>query len=224
MTSWSSVRPSSFHNVTSSCRSTKSDRIGFGGDSIARHHQSTFFVDHADAVAWRNDLLGGAGRGLRAKGGKITVGEWLHTWLTSSLMHREPGTIHGHEWRVKNHIAPALGHVRLTDLEPLRIARMLGSLPEEGSRRLMVRQPLAAALAEAEDLELIVRNPARKRNLRPPYTPVFGEAKYWTERKVAAFLNYLRVAPTIKVHEVAPSPSRRCTRRRSSACSRDASR
>ena len=61
-----------------------------------------------------------------------TLGEWLDMWLKIyAKIAVKPYTFDSYERSIKNHIKPALGAVRLTDLSPLQIQQLYVSLLEE---------------------------------------------------------------------------------------------
>src|SRR5215510_8943504 len=50
---------------------------------------------------------------------KLTLGEWLHTWLWEYKKPRiRPSTFDGYEVLVRHHLKPAMGHIPLQDMRP----------------------------------------------------------------------------------------------------------
>lgn len=49
---------------------------------------------------------------------KMTVGEWMDIWTSSYLVSVKPMTVEIYKSNIKNHIKPALGNIKLTDLRP----------------------------------------------------------------------------------------------------------
>ena len=47
-----------------------------------------------------------------------TLGQWLDFWLDTYVVELRGGTLKDYRLQVKNHIRPALGAVRLVDLQP----------------------------------------------------------------------------------------------------------
>lgn len=91
-----------------------------------------------------------------------TVGSWLRYWLRQSVVR--PVTRFGYTSITENHLIPALGHVRLTELKPSHIRNLLASLERKGlsvNTRRNVRNCLSAAMEFAREDDLIAVNPAR---------------------------------------------------------------
>lgn len=93
---------------------------------------------------------------------RMTVGQWLETWQKDYLGGLKPCTVRTYRGAVKNHIAPALGAVRLSELHPHTVQGFINGLDiSPGSVRL-VYQVLHTALEKAVDMEYIPRNPSGK--------------------------------------------------------------
>lgn len=92
---------------------------------------------------------------------KLNVGQWLDIWTGEFLNNLKPGTISTYKGLIKNHIKPAMGAVKLTDLHPHRVQTFINGLEglSIGSVRL-VYKVLHAALEKAVRLEYIPKNPA----------------------------------------------------------------
>lgn len=93
---------------------------------------------------------------------KMTVGQWLDVWAADYLGALKPCTVRTYQGAVKNHIAPRLGAVRLSDLRPHMVQEFINALElAPGSVRL-VYQVLHTALEKAVDLNYIPRNPSAR--------------------------------------------------------------
>lgn len=92
---------------------------------------------------------------------KMTVGQWLDVWTGEYLGNLKPGTVSTYTSCIKNHIKPAMGAVKLTELHPHRVQKFINSLDglAIGSVRI-VYKVLHAALEKAVRLEYIPKNPA----------------------------------------------------------------
>ncbi|MDQ7794103.1 MAG: site-specific integrase [bacterium] len=116
---------------------------------------------------------------------KLTLGEYLRRWLADGPGQRvRPRTLEDYARVAERHIVPALGHVRLSALQPLQIQELYSRLLEDGrldgtgslSPRSvqLVHVVLHSALRQAVRWLLIVRNPAdavdvpRPRRRQPP--------------------------------------------------------
>jgi integrase len=96
---------------------------------------------------------------------KLTLGEWLQTWLWEYKAPRvRPATFAGYEMIVRRHLSPALGHIALQDLRPEHIQRSLNTRLQEGMAPKTIcghRLLLVNALARAEKNGLVARDVCR---------------------------------------------------------------
>ena len=92
---------------------------------------------------------------------KLNVGQWLDIWIDEFLNNLKPGTVGSYKGLIKNHIKPAIGAVKLTDLHPHGVQTFINGLEglSIGSVRL-VYKVLHAALEKAVRLQYIQKNPA----------------------------------------------------------------
>lgn len=94
---------------------------------------------------------------------RMTVGQWLDMWASDYLGAVKPATVSSYKSQIKNHIKPALGAVRLSELHAHTVQRCINGL--EGYTPATVRQAykvLHNALEKAVELDYIPRNPAAK--------------------------------------------------------------
>jgi integrase len=96
---------------------------------------------------------------------KLTLGEWLDTWLKEYVCPTvRPLTYVSYETLARKHFTPVLGHIALQDLRPEHIQRYFNTKLGEGlsPRTLKLhRVVLGKALTQAERNGLIQRNVAR---------------------------------------------------------------
>lgn len=102
----------------------------------------------------------GVNAGTYTPTAKLTVGQWLDIWTAEYLVNLKPKTVSSYNGIVKNHIKPAMGAVKLTELHPHRVQTFINGLEglSVGSIRLVYRV-LHAALEKAVRLDYIPRNP-----------------------------------------------------------------
>jgi integrase len=97
--------------------------------------------------------------------------DYLANWLTSRT-DWAPTTARANASSVARHIAPALGAIRLGDLQPLQVERwtraLARTLPGAATKARMV---LSSALTDAVRLGLIATNPVARARGVPPTTP-----------------------------------------------------
>lgn len=94
---------------------------------------------------------------------RMTVGQWLDVWAADYLGSVKPATVSSYKSQIKNHIKPALGAVRLSELHAHAVQRCINGL--EDYTPATVRQAykvLHNALEKAVELDYIPRNPAAK--------------------------------------------------------------
>lgn len=63
---------------------------------------------------------------------KLTVGEWLNIWQTDYLGSVKPFTVLNYSQQIKNHIIPALGAIKLDNLDTPTIQHFYNTLAKEG--------------------------------------------------------------------------------------------
>lgn len=93
---------------------------------------------------------------------KITVAEWMNTWVAEYLRNVKPLTEQHYSEQVKRHIIPALGASRLESLDTHTIQRFYNSLSEAGLSAKTVKNIhgiLHSALQQAIANDYIRNNP-----------------------------------------------------------------
>lgn len=115
---------------------------------------------------------------------KITVREWLRTWSEDYLANVKPYTKKAYEDRIRLHIAPALGAVKLTELTPPMVQRFINGLGQDSKQRAAlspktiknIHGVLHRSLHQAVIIGYIRTNPADNctlpRVIRPEITPM----------------------------------------------------
>lgn len=124
---------------------------------------------------------------------KLTVGEYLETWLTTVVPAKtRPGTARHYETAVRLHIQPFIGRHSLAKLSVREAQELMNVLYANGRtpRTLRhVRTVLSSALGRAQKEELVYRNVARLVDLphyeRKQITP-------WTVDEARRFLDETR--------------------------------
>src|SRR5215831_8347613 len=85
---------------------------------------------------------------------KLTLGEWLDTWLWEYQKPRlRPSTFDTYEILVRHHLKPALGHIALQDVRPEHLQHYYNEKRQQGLGAKTVHlhhTTLAHALARAE--------------------------------------------------------------------------
>ena len=90
-----------------------------------------------------------------------TVGQWLDIWQRDYLGNVKPRTNDIYRINIKNHIKPALGAVRLTELHPHTVQGFVNGLTGLSPATVrLVHGVLHMAMEKAVDLDYLPRNPA----------------------------------------------------------------
>jgi len=119
-------------------------------------------------------------RGVYLEPNRITLGQWLEVWRTEYLGGVKPNSQYDYTALIRNHVAPALGAVRLQKLTPHQVQGFYNSLQrDKGLAPKTVKNVhgvLHSALKQAQRLGYIQRNPADNINLprveRPDIKPM----------------------------------------------------
>jgi len=98
--------------------------------------------------------------------GRLTVGEYLHRWLTDTARYQVAPSTHGRYQRTcRNHLIPFFGRVKLRDLSPPHVRAFKAKKIEAGLNPNTVgvmQGVLSAALNQAVDDGFIFQNPASR--------------------------------------------------------------
>jgi len=93
---------------------------------------------------------------------KLTLGEWLDTWLWEYKKPKlRPSTFDSYEMLTRCHLKPALGYMPLRDLRPEHLQHFYNEELQQGASARTVRYChilLHGALAHAEKHQLVARN------------------------------------------------------------------
>jgi integrase len=134
--------------------------------------------------------------GTTVDSARISLSEYLETWLASIRTRVAPSTWERYRIAVRHNILPTLGNVYLRNLRPMHIQKLYGGLLEgrgcSHGRPLSARTVhhvhviLGGALREAERLQLLARNPVV--HVKPP-RPADREMIALNEHQAVALLN-----------------------------------
>lgn len=124
---------------------------------------------------------------------KLTVGQWLDTWAAEYLNSVKPRTVESYKANIKQHIKPAIGALRLSELTAVDVQRLYNGLtnkrsgePLSAKSKKNVHGTLHKALEKAVALGYIRHNPADKPDL-PKIQK--AEIKPLADEEMSAFLN-----------------------------------
>jgi len=120
----------------------------------------------------------------------ITVAEYLDEWLQDRAVDLKEATVHGYKSSVKR-IVPHIGRVKLQDLSPTHVRRLMTALHNEGKAPKTIENThsvLRAALGRALNDGLISRNPLA--GIKAPPVPRRPHT-VWTPDEIREFLDLL---------------------------------
>ena len=134
---------------------------------------------------------------------KLTVGEWLNTWISEYTADWKPLTVSNYSKQIKKHLIPRLGAAKLEDLDTHTIQLFYNSLTKSGLAPKTVKNihgVLHAALEQAISNGYIHKNPTAGCKLpkvvRPEIKPLEPEeiARMLKEARKDAYDNLFIVA------------------------------
>lgn len=146
--------------------------------------------------------------GKYLKGEKMTYQEYSALWLSEyAEKQMERTSIERCENSLNNIILPAIGHLRLSEIQPLHLTRLYSGLAEHGytkngkqkpySARTIKRihQIISSSLNTAVYWQLIESSPCQR--VKPPKIEKQADVKHFTLEQAKAFLNQLDMPYTV---------------------------
>lgn len=143
-----------------------------------------------EADAWLYETARAIRRGTYTEPSRLTVAEVVREYLDRGVRRWRPSTSATYEQRVRQHLVPALGTVRVVDLTTHRVQAWIDAMDRQGLGPSFVESTariLSGALKEAVRLGVVERNvavgmrlPAMKRTQREDQT--------WTAEQVRRVL------------------------------------
>ncbi len=137
----------------------------------------------ADREAARITVELARGTYIDPNAGEITFREYAERWRTTQFS--DPSTEYQVEIRLRLHVYPALGELRLRKITPSHLRDWLGSLTMSRTYQHTIFANVSQILSAAVADNLIGRNPCRSRTLRPP-RPDPVQVVPWPGDQVAA--------------------------------------
>lgn len=148
----------------------------------------TFYGGTRDEVRTKlHDAQENVKKSLPIPHARLTLGEFLDRWLREVVAQRvRPSTLSRYELDVRLHLKPTLGGVKLVELTPQKVQKLITDLSTAGLTPNSVRNcraVLRSALAQAEREGAIARNvaklvtlPRHERQQVVPITPAVAKA------------------------------------------------
>lgn len=136
--------------------------------TVDGQRKSRCYKTFTEAEKARREITAAVDQGKFVDAQKMPLSSWLTIWLDQYCQSIKPGTLVQYRGYVKNHIIPAIGHVRLCNLQPHHVQKMVNELSGHGKgkteisykTRKNVHGCLSAALGKAVEIKYIAENPA----------------------------------------------------------------
>jgi integrase len=143
----------------------RSDGLWCAAVSSGKHQKRVYGKTRSDVKAKLAVLQAELNKGRLPAGRSPTVGEFLRSWLETSVKPRlRPLTYAGYKVNVEKHLVPTLGKIRLDQLTPLNVQEMMNERLAAGLSTksvAYVHQVLRTALGLAVRWDMVSRNVAR---------------------------------------------------------------
>jgi len=137
---------------------------------------------------WLKKTIGQIDDGMTYASTRITLEEFLTSWLISSKASKRPRTLAHYQQLARTYILPNLGKIKIRDLQPDQIQRLYDKLLAQGVgiyTVLKIHTALHSALGQAVRTGIIVRNPVT--STMPPKEPA-EEMKILDESQASQLL------------------------------------
>ncbi len=138
-------------------------QLGYAEDG-KRKYRSAAVATQAAAIAKLSQLRAETDAGLPPQDRRLTVAKYVEGWLETVQPRLRRATFARYSGLIRYQIVPAVGRVRLAELQPSDVARMMSAIVESGlSPRTAshARSVLRAALSDAERQGILGRNVAK---------------------------------------------------------------
>lgn len=103
---------------------------------------------------------------LNPDAGQMTFAEYMGEWLDSRAMIRSSRD--SVEVRLRNHVTPVIGHLRLNQVKPSTIQKLLNGMSGAPSSKRLILMHVSSIFAMAVDDDRIAKNPCVARSVTKP--------------------------------------------------------
>ena len=140
------------------------------------------------------EIIADVDSGLLVESGSMTVGEWVEIWINQYANNIKELSMSTYRAHIRNHIAPKLGDIKLSNLKTRDIQMMYNALlrrekPLTAKTIKNIHGVLHKALSQAVKLGYIRYNPADNVSLPKVEKP---ELKPITDEHIAEFLEAIK--------------------------------
>ena len=112
---------------------------------------------------WLKETLAKIGNGMTFAGTRVTLAEYMSTWLDGKALSQRPQTVEQYRQVANQYILPELGRIRLQEIQPAHLGRLYLLKREEGRGERtvqMIHTVLHCVLQQALKEGILGRNPA----------------------------------------------------------------
>ena len=143
-------------------------KAGISGKTGKPVYRSVYGKTSEEVVKKLRETTAAIDAGTYTEPKKMRMNEWLDIWLSEYCSAIKPGTLKTYGDNCKNHIKPALGAIRLCELQPHDVQTFINGLQRggKGTKPLSAKTvknihgTLCKALTEAVRIHYIPSNPA----------------------------------------------------------------
>ena len=164
--------------------------VGFDAEGKRKQVRKGGFRTSDDAEKALNELLAEVGAGTYTHDQGMTLAAWLAQWLDSKeRAGLRPSTLRAYRHHVDDYLVPQLGRIRLRDLRPPHVDRLLVDLDNGKRKNATIRRvhaTLRSALSTAVRQRLVTFNAAKDIELPKAPRP---KVQPWEPAELGAFLD-----------------------------------
>lgn len=167
--------------------------------SIDGKRVSKTFKVRKDAQDWINTINGQVKQGLTYNSARTTVNELMTEWLQIKQSKTRPATAESYNRLARLYILPALGKLKLQEVNAGRVQKFYSRLEADGVGKRTIELShlvLHGFLNHAQRLGLIAQNWAALVEVPRPES---REMKVWDESQVSLFLQYVNSDPLYRL-------------------------
>lgn len=139
--------------------------MGFDAVTGKRKRRAFHGRTKGEALQKREEWVRENAAGRATAPSRETLADYLARWLLIVQRKVEPETFRSYQRHVRLHVAPRVGHIRLTALERVHVEQLYAMLARDGQSATnagKIVTTLVTALNAAVDLKLIQANPAAR--------------------------------------------------------------
>lgn len=142
-------------------------KLSMGYDENGKRIRKTFYSKKRKDVQDKMDIAKAElAKGTYIEPSAMSVGDWLDEWLETYKKRTVRATSYQIIFQaIKTHLKPSLGNIKLKDLRPEMIQKMINSMSDQGYAPETMNKtysPINMALKQAVENGLIIKNPAEK--------------------------------------------------------------